>query len=217
MPKGIAVPERDRELIYTRFCLGERQADIAEDFNVSVATVSNIVRQQRKAKEEKMAWHSEIVAGNKRTGRLVSTTDPKRYEGTCVINGRAKSKSFAGVNAREATELWEKWCSDLRDEQSFFDMVERKKPEEPLAVCGAPSDQVEEIRPIKKVVTKEHDGTVYLVWAKEPKVKCYGLFRTVESALTEVDRLNEVAAFLGIGWTFDVEETKFMDVVTEAS
>jgi hypothetical protein len=52
----------------------------------------------------------------------------------------------------------------------------------------------------------ERHNPVYLIWAKGPEPKCYGLYLTVETALAEVDRLNEVAAFLGIGNKFEVEE-----------
>ena len=46
----------------------------------------------------------------------------------------------------------------------------------------------------------------YLIWAKKPEPRCYGLYLTMESALSEVDKLNEVAAFLGGDGAFEVEE-----------
>lgn len=52
----------------------------------------------------------------------------------------------------------------------------------------------------------ERHNPAYLIWAKGPEPKCYGLYLTVETALAEVDRLNEVAAFLGSGNKFEVEE-----------
>lgn len=167
MPKGVPLSEKQKQQIYTRYVInGDRQREIAEDFKISANTVSKVIAEMRKA-GEKMAAHSKIVAGDKANGRLQSTTDPHRYEGTCVIGGKKHSKTFTTVNARKATEMWEKWCQDLRDEQEFMDMVERKPKEEgfvptdepmafgdfledePKAVCGYPGDPIEEIRPIK--------------------------------------------------------------------
>lgn len=47
---------------------------------------------------------------------------------------------------------------------------------------------------------------VYVLWAKSDTPKIYGVYRTMEAALKEVDRLNEVAAFLGSEGAFEVEE-----------
>ncbi|MBQ9006725.1 MAG: helix-turn-helix domain-containing protein [Atopobiaceae bacterium] len=49
----------------------------------------------------------------------------------------------------------------------------------------------------------------YLIWAKRPEPKCYGLFLTMDAALAEVDRLNEVAKFLGSDGAFEVEEVEW--------
>lgn len=239
-----------------------------------------------------MAAHSKIVAGDKANGRLQSTTDPHRFEGTCVIGGKKHSKTFTTVNARKATEMWEKWCQDLRDEKQFMDMVERKQEpqEEPMAVCGYPGDPIEEIRPIESSPTPdipvrpwrevaeerqkhieelkakvaemqeavdfckrledavkagepvdlwgteyrpaseaeslrselevakrdridfaegyqlEMHNPVYVLWAKAEAPRLYGAYLTMEAALNEVDRLNEVAAFLGNEGAFEVGE-----------
>ena len=47
---------------------------------------------------------------------------------------------------------------------------------------------------------------VYVLWAKSDAPKIYGVYRTMEAALKEVDRLNEVASFLGSEGAFEVEE-----------
>lgn len=49
----------------------------------------------------------------------------------------------------------------------------------------------------------------YLIWAKRPEPKVYGLFLTMEDALTELDRLNAVARFLGSDGAFEVEEVEW--------
>lgn len=167
MPKGVPLSDKQKQQIYTRYVInGDRQREIAEDFGINSNTVSKVIAEIRKA-GEKMAAHSKIVAGDKANGRLQSTTDPHRFEGTCVIGGKKHSKTFTTVNARKATEMWEKWCQDLRDEAEFMDMVERKPKEEgfvptdepmafedfledePKAACGYPGDPIEEIHPIK--------------------------------------------------------------------
>ena len=301
MPKGVPLSDKQKQQIYTRYVInGDRQREIAEDFGISSNTVSKVIAEIRKA-GEKMAAHSKIVAGDKANGRLQSTTDPHRFEGTCVIGGKKHSKTFTTVNARKATEMWEKWCRDLRDEAEFMDMVERKPKEEgfvptdepmafedfledePKAVCGYPGDHIEEIQPIQpapvpeivvrpwrdiaeelqsKVTEMQQEvdfckrleeavkagepvdlwGTeyrpaseveslrselevakreridfaegyqlemhnpVYVLWAKAEAPRLYGAYLTMEVALKEVDKLNEVAAFLGSEGAFEVEE-----------
>ena len=52
---------------------------------------------------------------------------------------------------------------------------------------------------------EEHNPT-YLIWTKQPEVRIYGLYLTMDAALKEVDKLNDVAKFLGQGGAFEVEE-----------
>lgn len=235
MPKGYPLSDSQRKAIYDAFLSGEKQADIAETYGIATRTVCNVINKQREAGQ--MATHEKIVAGDKRNGRLVSTADPNRYEGTCVVNGKAKSKAFIAVNAHMAQKAWEKWCQDLRDEQAFMDMVERKPREEdePKVVCGYPSDPIEEIKPtpvpdidvrpwkevaeerqqrieeLEKRVSELEAGVVmnkpvYLLWAKTDKPKCYGVYQSMDVALKELDKLNELSKFLDHGDAFEVEE-----------
>lgn len=226
MPKGQPLSDAQKRAIYNAYTEGESYEDIAATYGIAASTVRKTINGQREKRG--MAAKSKIVAGDKTNGRLTSTTDPHRYEGTCVIGGKSKSKLFMADNARRATEMWEKWCQGLRDEQAFMDMVERK------AVCGAPLDPIEEIRPIEVVelpddeevhetqqeidtATEKHLEAIgvpladtsepaYLIWAKSPEPRCYGLYLTMESALAEADKLNDVAKFLGSSGAFEVEE-----------
>lgn len=180
-----------------------------------------------------MSSSSQIVAGDKAHGRLMTLSDRNRFEGTCIVGGKSKKRTFTAVNAKNAQQQWEKWCQALRDEQEFMDMVERK-PEKPEAVCGYPLDPIEEIRPTKQdepptdeevyeaqaeidaqeervleatgVPLADTSEPAYLIWAKAPEPRCYGLYLTMDAALSEIDKLNEVAAFLGGGGVFEVEE-----------
>ena len=234
--------DKEKQGMYTMHCLGESKEAIADRYEVAVSTVYRIIREQREEREggNDMASSSQIVAGDKANGRLVTCADRTRFEGTCIINGKSKKRTFTAKNARDAQQQWEKWCQTLRDEQDFMDMVERKREplEENEAVCGYPSDPIEEIRPVQEVkipsdetireaiheaqeefdaiTTKHMEATgvpladtsepAYLIWAKKPEPRCYGLYLTMESALSEVDKLNEVAAFLGGDGAFEVEE-----------
>lgn len=276
MPRGYPLSDAQKKAIYHAYTEGERQRDIAATYGITAKTVSKIVNEQRKMVS--MAAHEKIVAGDKANGRLTSTTDPHRFEGTCVIAGKKHSKTFTTVNARKATEMWEKWCQDLRDEDAFMDMVERK-PREGEAVCGYPSDPIEEIKPAQTSVPKPKpapdievrpwrdvaeerekrikeleaevagmrelvefcqrvEGAVkagepldlwgteyvmasatdaqasetdhaYLVWAKGDKPKCYGIYQHMSPAMSDMDKLNSVASFLGLDGVFDVEEVSW--------
>ena len=246
MPKGQPLSKEQRERIYDLHTMGVNHADIAEQFGISTGTVSKCVSTQRKLNEgkrgEKMS--EVVVAGDKKNGRLVSK-GTNQFEGTCLIRGKMKRRSFTASNARNAETQWSKWCSTLRDEDEFISMIERQPRHEadehdviPIDVTPAPvpdipverkpSDQVEEVNTIdeEKIyeaqqavdaqVSKHLDSIgvpladtsepAYLIWARRPEPRCYGLYRTIDSALSEIDRLNDVAKFLGSEGAFEVEE-----------
>lgn len=234
MARGRVLSESERESAYTMHCLGEKVGDIASAYGVSKPTIYRIIKQCREGKGGDMAGGQQIVAGDKAHGRLMTLSDRNRFEGTCIVGGKSKKRTFTAVNAKNAQQQWEKWCQTLRDEQEFMDMVERKEPEKPEVVCGAPLDPIEEIRPTKQgepptdeevyeaqaeidaqtekaleatgVPLADTSGPAYLIWAKAPEPRCYGLYLTMDAALSEIDKLNEVAAFLGGGGAFEVEE-----------
>ncbi len=234
MARGRVLSESERESAYTMHCLGEKVGDIASAYGVSKPTIYRIIKQCREGKGGDMAGGQQIVAGDKAHGRLMTLSDRNRFEGTCIVGGKSKKRTFTAVNAKNAQQQWEKWCQTLRDEQEFMDMVERKEPEKPEVVCGAPLDPIEEIRPIKQgepptdeevyeaqseidaqtekaleatgVPLADTSEPAYLIWAKAPEPRCYGLYLTMDAALSEIDKLNEVAAFLGGGGVFEVEE-----------
>jgi len=233
MARGRVLSESERESAYTMHCLGEKVDDIASAYGVSKPTIYRIIKQCREGKGGDMAGGQQIVAGDKAHGRLMTLSDRNRFEGTCIVGGKSKKRTFTAVNAKNAQQQWEKWCQTLRDEQEFMDMVERK-PEKPEVVCGAPLDPIEEILPMTQAEMPTDEGVceaqaeidsqtekaleatgvpladtsepAYLIWAKAPEPRCYGLYLTMDAALSEIDKLNEVAAFLGGGGVFEVEE-----------
>lgn len=258
--RGKSLTDKERQGIYTMQCLGESKEAIADRYEVSVSTVYRVIKEEREKREKGngMSSSSKVVAGDKANGRLMSCADRNRYEGTCIVNGKSKKRTFTAVNARDATEQWEKWCQTLRDEQEFLDRIERKSiAEQPKAVCGYPSDPVEEIhssaevekedgtdvasiepapvpdikvRPWREVAEERQteidelrkrveylegrlegkvtaDGHSYLLWSLVGgRPKFYGLYLSEDSALSEGERINEVAAFLGNSGAFEVEE-----------
>lgn len=231
MSRGRVLSESERKSAYTMYCMGEKVGDVASAYGVSEPTIYRIIKQLRDGKGEGMAGGQQIVAGDKAHGRLMTLPDRNRFEGTCIVGGKSKKRTFTAVNAKNAQQQWEKWCQTLRDEQEFMDMVERK---EPKAVCGAPLDPIEEIRPTKQAepptdeeiygaqeaidtqVERVFEATgvpladtsepAYLIWAKLPEPRCYGLYLTMDAAIAELDRLNDVAKFLSQESAFEVEE-----------
>lgn len=196
MPKGVPLSDKEKQQIYTRYVInGERQRDIAEDFKISVAAVSAAIKQQRKLGEAEV--HEKVIAGDKRNGRLIAGKSSNRFEGTCVIGGKSHSKSFTAANGHDATEQWEKWCQDLRDEAEFMATVERKTKAEEEPVEQPEEQPVEQPEPAADLM--------YVIWAKTAVPKLYGAYQTMEVALRELDKLNGIAAYLG-ETKFEVEE-----------
>ena len=287
MPRGVYLSDKQKERIYTSFTLGESPEDIAASMDINVGTVRRIVREQRKMHEmerEAMARSGKIVKKDGNGGKLMALS-PEGFEFTHVTpDGKSHKKKVPGHISRVAEQQYDKWCADLDDECEFMRRVERKVDavvdeagSEPNAVCGHPSDPIEEIHPIQVVepaptpdipvrpwrevaeerqqridelearvaeledkerklsvsdqVILDTEGEtpklghwfnnngafrvfwmnkpVYVLWAKTEQPKLFGVYRSMESALKEVDHLNEVASFLGSEGAFEVEEVSW--------
>jgi transposase-like protein len=78
MPKGKSLTDEERKEIYEARMLGESREEIARAYGIATASVTAIVRRYRQ-KETGMAGKECVVAGNKKSGRLMSTLDPHRY------------------------------------------------------------------------------------------------------------------------------------------
>lgn len=251
--------DKQRQQIYNAYCLGEKPDDLVQQFGFARSTIYKAISDQRNLKEKggEMASKTKTIAGDRTNGRLTTTADPTKFEGTCVVRGKCKSKTFSAAGSRHAVSQWEKWCKDLRDEQDFMDMIERKpacdsdgeqadvtldsqdksKPEPfeeirtiqmvepPAETVPVPSDEKireaihEAQREFDAITTRHMEATgvpladtsepAYLIWAKRPEPRCYGLYLAMGDALRELDKLNEVARFLGSDGAFEVEEVEW--------
>ena len=229
----VSLSPRQREALYRQYLMGEKVADLAQSYNIGTSTAYAYINGERQ-KEGKVAFTEKVIDGDKRNGRLLYVNSAKhKFEGTHLTrDGEMHRMKFTANNSTIARQKWRKWCEDLDAELEFMDMVERKEPEKPETVCGAQLDPIEEIRtvatdnepmvidmsesPVPDVVTTgilsagaptiNVSEPAYLIWAKAPEPRCYGLYLTMDAALSEIDKLNEVAAFLGGSGVFEVEE-----------
>lgn len=156
--------ESQKEALYRQHLMGEKAADLAAAYDINIGTVYTHIANMRK-KEKGMAFSPKVIAGNKKTGRLVYANNAgDKYEASHLTSdGEMHHLKFTAKNNVMARQRYDKWCSDLDDECAFLSMVERKplndteKPieveehtDEPKVVCGHPGDPVEEIRPIEE-------------------------------------------------------------------
>ena len=199
MPKGKSLTDEERREIYEARMLGESREEIARAYGIATASVTAIVRRY-KEKENIVAHRETIVAGNKKTGRLVSLGDFRRYDGTCVVAGKAHSKSFTADSIAEATEMWRNWCDELRGSKA-----EAPKPTPQPAPKPAVQKPVKEEPKVNETIQKQ-GNSVYVIWTKGEQPRLFGAYISMEAALAEVDRLNDVASFLVSERVFDVEE-----------
>lgn len=212
MPKGKKLTDEQRMEIYEAARLGESNKDIAEAYGIAPDSVRYVVRRQRELleqKEDDMAHRECIVAGNKRTGRLVSTADPHRYEGTCVVSGKAHSKTFTTDNAAAATDLWSDWCNELRNKQQRPTAPAHDEPVVKPKMAVPPKQPATESKEVKPLDTNSNISkpkSVYVIWVKGDSPRLFGAYTSMDSAIGEVDRLNDVASFLGNDRIFEVEE-----------
>lgn len=170
------------------------------------------------------------AAGSKYEGtHLTSDGEMHRMKFTAKNSHEAKTRWKKWCDDLDAEQAFMNMV-----ERNVETREEPVQEEQPKVVCGAPSDPVEEIRSIEQVdlptdeeiyeAQEEIDAQTdkvleatgvpladtsepaYLIWAKKPEPRCYGLYLTMEAALSEVDKLNEVAKFLGGDGAFEVEE-----------
>lgn len=201
MPKGKRLTPEQRKEIYEAHQLGETRKDIAEAYGIAAASVTRIVREQREllAKGAGVAHHECIVAGDKKNGRLTSTSDPHRYDGTCIVAGKANSRTFTAANAGAAAEMWRSWCNELRSKHP----APKIEPAEPVEVKQPAATEAKQI---EKAEVSHMDKSIYVIWAKGDTPRLFGAYTTMDAALKEVDNLNEIASFLVNEKVFEVEE-----------
>ena len=204
MPKGKNLTDEVRKEIYEARMAGWSRAEIAQAYGVATDSVTSIVRRWRESqeKENNMAGHECIVAGDRKNGRLISASDPRRYEGTCIVGGKAHTKTFTAENASAAEKLWAQWCNEIRDKhqkpvvtpekQPVVEVVQPKK-EEPKVIAAHKADE-----PSKE--------SVYIIWTKGDNPRLFGAYSNMDAALKELDNLNEISSFLVNERVFDVEE-----------
>lgn len=199
LPRGFALSKEQCREIYEAHKLGEKRKDIAEAYGIACSTVSKIVKQQREQQEKEnlMASREKVVAGNRKDGRLISLNEINRYEGTCVVAGRAHSKAFTADTVNAAIELWQKWCNELRTKKT----VAQREPERKEPSVQQATKEVAKPTTTVKLGNEE----IYIIWAKGDNPRLYGAYRDMDSALSEVERANEVASFLLHDRIFEIE------------
>lgn len=199
MPRGNPLSDETKRSIYTKYTLGERVEDIAEDMGLHPASVRRIIREERKSFEkerEAMARSGKIVKKDGNGGKLMALS-PDGFEFSHVTpDGKSHKKKVDGHISRVAEQQYDKWCNELDDECEFMRKVERKPKDRPAAptdepdgsvVCGYPSDPIEEIRPVKEV-----DITP----APVPEIAVRPWREVAEEREQEIERLNKQIAEL---------------------
>lgn len=160
--KNTSLSERQKQALYRQYLMGEKPADLAQSYNISLSTAYSHINDMRR-KEGILASKEKVIAGDEKTGRLWSVDAGRhKFRGEVVMpDGELKTWDFTAINIDTAKQRWNKWKRDQDDERAFLDMCARKRTvtsDEPKAVCGYPDDPIEEIRPIKEVKTAIQDG-----------------------------------------------------------
>ena len=215
--KRVALSDSQRQSVYRMHLSGEKAEDIAAAYDISMATVYRVLKQEREKGSGDMAQREMTIAGNRKNGRLVSTGNSRFYVGTCMVGGKMRSHDFEAANAREAKELWSQWCIETRESEKSFMEACAPRDAETAEVETVPFDDVEceetvyggltadEVAEDAEVVEPRGD-VAYVVLCKVPEPRMYGLYADMDGALAEVERMNEVSRFMGNGSAFEVDE-----------
>lgn len=222
----VALSDTQKHSVYQMHLSGESARDIAAAYDISKSSVYRIIESEREHGSEDMARREMVIAGDKSNGRLVSCSGSRGvYKGTCMVNGKMRTRDFKCASGRAAEREWSDWCMELREsEKSFLEACEPRVDEqdvieEPVAVEEPVTeyeedvviDVSEESEPVD-VVMNPTEQVAYVVWCKLPEPKIYGLYGDMDSALADVERLNEVSMFLGNENAFEVDECPWRHV-----
>jgi hypothetical protein len=212
----VALSDTQKHSVYQMHLSGESAKDIAAAYDISKSSVYRIIESEREHGSEDMARREMVIAGDKFNGRLVSCSGSRGvYKGTCMVNGKMRTRDFKCASGRAAEREWSDWCMDLREsEKSFLEACEpRVDHDEPVAEYeeDVVIDAAEEPEPID-VVMNPTERVAYVVWCKSSEPKIYGLYGDMDSALADVERLNEVSMFLGNENAFEVDECPWRHV-----
>lgn len=230
--KRVQLSDSQRHSVYQMYLSGERARDIASAFDVHESTVYLIIKAEREKSGDAMARREMVVAGNRKYGRLVSTGNDRRYVGTCMVAGKMRSRNFEAPNASDATDQWSDWCNGLREsEEAFMEACEARDAgpvevevvdledvdvEADAAAHETPAEPACDDVPADEPAEEPVDGpreqdVAYVVWCKSPGPRMYGLYADVDTALAEVERMNEVSRFIGNGSAFEIDEVPWRE------
>lgn len=212
---------------------GFSNKDIAKKFGIAQDTVGAYYRRtlRERGREQDRGASRERLVAHRKLGQQLTFSVDEGYVGKTMIGGVEETCTFKAGDDMEAISKFDKWCADMRAEQEFMGMVERKgEPQlieeavtvstdnEPVSMSARDQESPLPVVPVTAgIISATPSGIpladtsepAYLIWAKRPEPKCYGLFLTMDAALAEVDRLNEVAKFLGSDGAFEVEEVEW--------
>lgn len=236
MPKGKRLDASAKCDIYDAYLSGVPQVQIAEDFGVSAATVSRIIKgfKLSDAHEEERMDKQKVIDGNRQDGQLWHSADARDlYEGTCrQSNGKFARKRFHASGDIIAKNLWRSWCERVRAEDAEPEpfakaTVPDKEPEvkttvveEPVDVTPAPAPEIDVVRreepvtsdivvPDKASVEHPESETSYIVILTKNGCKPYGIYRSMERAMEDCDRMNDALSFAGFESAYDVFEVEW--------
>ena len=169
----VILSDSQRRSVYEMHLAGESTRDIMAAFDISEPTVYRILKKE----QENVAAQELVIAGNKKDGRLISIGRGK-YDGTCLVGTRAKSREFKAPNAIAAKAEWERWCAELRESEAAF-----LKNCEPREVAEVPVDEP----PVEAFVSEP---------APVPEVDVRPWKDVAEERQQHIDELNERIEYL---------------------
>lgn len=186
--------------------------DIAKKFGITPDTVGVYYRRTLAERTKECKSGTRVVAQRKKDQTLTFSVEGG-YVGRTTVGGVEDTQTFDAANDVDATCKFDKWIEDMDAEQEFMDMVERKPVIEVRPwreVAEERQQRIDELEArVAELESKQAVDTskpIYMLWAKGDVPKCYGAFLSVDSALSELDKLNELAKFLDKGDAFEVEE-----------
>ena len=167
---------------------GYSNEDMAKKFGITPQTVGTYCRRVMRERLRQQGSGPRTVSES--DGATLTFSVDDGYVGHLTVNGVEETCTFKEKFDSDATKAFGKWVSDMRAEEEFMAKVERRA------------------EPAKRepVAKRQDDDVIYTIVAEKNVGRIYGHYFDFDAAMAEVDRLNDVAEFLGTTGAFDVVE-----------
>ena len=172
---------------------GYSNEDMAKRFGISTQTVGTYCRRVMRERLRQQGSGPRTVVES--DGATLTFSVDDGYVGHMEVGGVEETCTFKAKVDSDAKREFIKWVGEMQAEKEFMAKIEKKQEQVTMKATEA-----------KDAYAKRHDDVIYSIVSMDEAGRIFGHYFDFDAAMAEVDRLNDVAVFLGKTGAFDVVE-----------